>query len=77
LAKNGSPKPAGSHRIRPVGQKALDPNPVEFGARAKRVQRVVEDVVLVHLEVRKIKSLQVGDIDICRHDFTALADLFR
>jgi len=32
--------------------------------------------VLAHLDVRKIKSLQVGDIDICPHDLAALTDPF-
>src|SRR6516165_10869190 len=43
-------------------------------ARTERLQRVVEDVVLAHLEVRKIESLQVSDIDVCGHDLTG-ADL--
>src|SRR5262249_48184185 len=44
-------------------------------SRAKRVQRIVKDIVLVYLEVRKMQSLQVGDVDVCCHDFAALADL--
>jgi hypothetical protein len=43
--------------------------------QAKRIQRILEDIVLAHLEIRKIDSLQIGDIDVCGHDFAALANL--
>ncbi len=43
-------------------------------SRAEGVQRIIEDVVLTNLEVRKIESLQVGDIDVCGHDLAAHSD---
>jgi hypothetical protein len=44
---------------------------------AQRFQRILENVVAADLDVRQVEAFEVRDVDVGRHDVSALTDLLR
>src|SRR5262245_59528628 len=84
LIDQPSTRPQALHHA-PNGHLLLAREPEQHQARAnqierpwaERIQGILEDVVSVYLEIRNIKPLQVGDVDIGRHHPAILAHPLR
>jgi hypothetical protein len=52
----------------PASQNSVKREQTRSNEPGPSVQRICKDIVLAHLEIRKLELVQVGDIDVCGHD---------